>query len=42
MTGAMGFRTANELEKSDWLKNIKDKMQQDQWPKEGWAEGAGI
>ena len=34
MTGAMGFRTANELEKSDWLKNIKDKMQQDQWPKE--------
>ena len=34
MTGAMGFRTANELEKSDWLKGIKDKMQQDQWPKE--------
>ena len=34
MTGALGFKTAKELEKSKWLKQIKDTMQKDIWPKE--------
>lgn len=34
MTGALGFQTANELENSKWLKNIKDKMDKDVWPDE--------
>lgn len=34
MVNAMGFRTFNELENSEWLDNIKDTMAQDKWPEE--------
>ena len=34
MVHQMGFRTAKELEDSKWLKDIKEKMSEDQWPKE--------
>ena len=34
MVNAMGFRTFNELENSEWLENIKDTMAQDKWPEE--------
>ncbi len=34
MNTTMGFETVDQLEKSKWLKDIKDKMSKDQWPDE--------
>jgi sulfatase maturation enzyme AslB (radical SAM superfamily) len=34
MINAKGFESFEELEHSDWLKNIRDKMSADQWPDE--------
>ncbi len=34
MVGPLRFQTANELEKSKWLKDLKEKMSADVWPKE--------
>jgi len=34
MNSTMGFETVEQLENSTWLKDIKQKMQQDIWPEE--------
>ena len=34
MVNALGFKTFDELEKSDWLKGIKETMSKDKWPEE--------
>jgi sulfatase maturation enzyme AslB (radical SAM superfamily) len=34
MQGNIGFKTYKDLEESQWLKNIKSKMSEDEWPKE--------
>jgi len=34
MINGRGFDSFNDLENSEWLKTIKDTMQEDQWPKE--------
>jgi sulfatase maturation enzyme AslB (radical SAM superfamily) len=34
MTGAKEFDSFNEMQNSSWLKNIKEKMQDQQWPAE--------
>jgi len=34
MVDAKGFKTFEELEHSQWLKDVKDTMLQDKWPKE--------
>ena len=34
MTNAIGFKTFHELRKSAWLKKIKEKMENNQWPDE--------
>ena len=34
MTNAIGFKTFHELRKSTWLKKIKEKMENNQWPDE--------
>ena len=34
MVNQMGFKTFEELDKSDWLAKVEDTMSKDQWPKE--------
>tara|TARA_B100000941_G_scaffold286629_1_gene260527 strand:+ start:1215 stop:2237 length:1023 start_codon:yes stop_codon:yes gene_type:complete len=34
MTNPMSFKTIDELDKSQWLQNIKSKMSNDEWPDE--------
>jgi len=34
MVDAKGFKTFEELERSEWLKDVKDTMSQDKWPAE--------
>jgi len=34
MVNAMGFETFQDLDQSEWLDDIKDKMSKDQWPDE--------
>ena len=34
MINAMGFKTFDKLDKSKWLKDIKDTMEKDKWPNE--------
>ena len=34
MKHPIGYQTFDQMEKSNWLKGIKDKMQRDEWPEE--------
>ena len=40
MTQDIGFETVDQLHNSEWLKSVKEKMKQDEWPEESQKGGA--